>query len=128
MALHKRLRPLLHTGRVVRVDHPDPAVQAHGVVAHDRNHAVYAVSRVATSAAQVPGAVRLPGLDPQRRYRICPPAGVPEPALLELSPPGWLAWPGDGITVSGSVLGTVGVQLPALHPEQALLLEVTVVG
>ncbi|MFJ6950553.1 alpha-galactosidase [Micromonospora aurantiaca (nom. illeg.)] len=128
VALHKRLRPLLHTGRVVRVDHPDPAVQAHGVVAHDRNHAVYAVSRVATSAAQVPGAVRLPGLDPQRRYRICPPAGVPEPALLELSPPGWLAWPGDGITVSGSVLGTVGVQLPALHPEQALLLEVTVVG
>ena len=128
VALHKRLRPLLHTGRVVRVDHPDPAVQAHGVVAHDRNHAVYAVSRVATSAAQVPGAVRLPGLDPQRRYRIRPPAGVPEPALLELSPPGWLAWPGDGITVSGSVLGTVGVQLPALHPEQALLLEVTVVG
>ncbi|ADL45266.1 alpha-galactosidase [Micromonospora aurantiaca (nom. illeg.)] len=128
VALHKRLRPLLHTGQVVRVDHPDPAVQAHGVVAHDRNHAVYAVSRVATSAAQVPGAVRLPGLDPQRRYRIRPPAGVPEPALLELSPPGWLAWPGDGITVSGSVLGTVGVQLPALHPEQALLLEVTVVG
>ncbi|KAB1103676.1 alpha-galactosidase [Micromonospora aurantiaca] len=128
VALHKRLRPLLHTGRVVRVDHPDPAVQAHGVVAHDRNHAVYAVSRVATSAAQVPGAVRLPGLDPQRRYRVRPPAGVPEPALLELSPPGWLAWPGDGITVSGSVLGTVGVQLPALHPEQALLLEVTVVG
>ncbi|MGY4899143.1 alpha-galactosidase [Micromonospora aurantiaca (nom. illeg.)] len=128
VALHKRLRPLLHTGRVVRVDHPDPAVQAHGVVAHDRNHAVYAVSRVATSAAQVPGAVRLPGLDPQRRYRVRPPAGVPEPALLELSPPGWLAWPGDGIAVSGSVLGTVGVQLPALHPEQALLLEVTVVG
>ena len=128
VALHKRLRPLLHTGRVVRVDHPDPAVQAHGVVAHDRNHAVYAVSRVATSAAQVPGAVRLPGLDPQRRYRVRPPAGVPEPALLELSPPGWLAWPGDGIAVSGSVLSTVGVQLPALHPEQALLLEVTVVG
>ncbi|MCZ7424888.1 alpha-galactosidase [Micromonospora sp. WMMA1949] len=124
VALHKRLRPLLHGGRVVRVDHPDPAVQAHGVVAHDSSHAVYAVSRLATSAAQVPGAVRLPGLDPQRRYRVRPPAGVPEPALLELSPPGWLAWPGDGITVTGSVLGSVGLQLPALHPEQALLLEV----
>ncbi|MDM4778089.1 hypothetical protein [Micromonospora sp. b486] len=63
-------------------------------------------------------------LDPARRYLVRPPAGVPEPALLELSPPGWLAWPGDGITVSGSVLGSVGLQLPALHPEQALLLEV----
>ncbi|WP_431877992.1 alpha-galactosidase [Micromonospora marina] len=125
VALHKRLRPLLHGGRVVRVDHPDPAVQAHGVVAHDRAHAVYAVSRVATSATQVPGPVRLPGLDPARRYLVRPPAGVPEPALLELSPPGWLAWPGDGITVSGSVLGSVGLQLPALHPEQAVLLEVT---
>ncbi|MFG1744892.1 alpha-galactosidase [Micromonospora chalcea] len=124
VALHKRLRPLLHGGRVVRVDHPDPAVQAHGVVAHDRDHAVYAVSRVATSAAQVPGVVRLPGLDPARRYRVRPPTEAPEPAMLELSPPGWLAWPGDGITVTGSVLTSVGLQLPALHPEQALLLEV----
>ncbi|MFI6128446.1 alpha-galactosidase [Micromonospora sp. NPDC051141] len=124
VALHKRLRPLLHGGRVVRVDHPDPAVQAHGVVAHDRSRAVYAVSRVATSVAQVPGAVRLPGLDPTRRYLVRLPAGVPEPALLELAPPGWLA-SGAGVTLPGSVLGTVGLHLPALHPEQALLLEVT---
>ncbi|MEH0841934.1 alpha-galactosidase [Micromonospora sp. CPCC 205711] len=124
VALHKRLRPLLHAGRVVRVDHPDPAVQAHGVVAHDGSHAVYAVSRLATSVAQAPGAVRLPGLDPARRYRVRQPAGVPGPALLELTPPGWLTT-GDGVTVSGSVLGAVGLQLPALHPEQALLLEVT---
>ncbi|MFI5837445.1 alpha-galactosidase [Micromonospora sp. NPDC051300] len=126
VALHKRLRPLLHGGRVVRVDHPDDAVQAHGVVAHDRSEAVYAVSRVATSVAQVPGAVRLPGLDPARRYRVRPPAGVPEPALLELTPPGWLA-SDAGVTLPGSVLATVGLHLPALHPEQALLLEVTAV-
>ncbi|MFE9202892.1 alpha-galactosidase [Micromonospora sp. NPDC007230] len=127
VALHKRLRPLLHGGRVVRVDHPDPAVQAHGVVAHDRSHAVYAISRLTTSVAQVPGPVRLPGLDPARRYAVRPPAGVPEPALLELAPPAWLA-SADGVTLGGSVLASVGLQLPALHPEQALLLEVTAVG
>ncbi|WFE39204.1 alpha-galactosidase [Micromonospora sp. WMMD998] len=127
VALHKRLRPLLHGGRVVRVDHPDEAVQAHGVVAHDRSRAVYAISRLATSVAQVPGAVRLPGLDPARRYRVRPPAGVPEPALLELTPPAWLAGAGAGVVLAGSVLGAVGLQLPALHPEQALLLEVTAV-
>ncbi|MEH1058771.1 alpha-galactosidase [Micromonospora sp. CPCC 206171] len=125
VALHKRLRPLLHSGRVVRVDHPDPAVQAHGVIAHDGSQAVYAVSRLTTSAAQVPGAVRLPGLDPARRYAVRPPAGLPEPAVLQLTEPGWLP---KGVTLSGAVLGTVGVQLPALHPEQALLLEVTAVG
>ncbi|WP_346535644.1 alpha-galactosidase [Micromonospora sp. DPT] len=125
VALHKRLRPLLHSGRVVRVDHPDPAVQAHGVIAHDGSQAVYAVSRLTTSAAQVPGAVRLPGLEPARRYAVRPPAGLPEPAVLQLMEPGWLP---KGVTLSGAVLGTVGVQLPALHPEQALLLEVTAVG
>ncbi|WP_200215243.1 alpha-galactosidase [Micromonospora coerulea] len=124
VALHKRLRPLLHAGRVVRVDHPDPAVQAHGVVAHDGSHAVYAVSRLTTSAAQIPGPVRLPGLDPHRRYAVRLPAGVPEPAVLQLTEPGWTP---KGVTLSGAVLATVGLQLPALHPEQAVLLEVTAV-
>ncbi|MFG1758552.1 alpha-galactosidase [Micromonospora echinofusca] len=126
VALHKRLRPLLHAGRVVRVDHPDPAVWAHGVVAHDRSHAVYAVTRLTTSAAQAPGPVRLPGLDPRRRYAVRPVAGVPEPATLELTGPGWLA-DGGGVTLGGAVLATVGLQMPALHPEQTVLLEVTAV-
>ncbi|WP_091348733.1 alpha-galactosidase [Micromonospora rhizosphaerae] len=124
VALHKRLRPLLHSGRAVRVDHPDPAVWAHGVVAGDGSQAVYAVARLATSVAQVPGTVRLPGLDRQRRYAVRLAAGVPGPAVLQLSEPGWLP---KGVTLSGAVLGTVGLQMPALHPEQTLLLEVTAV-
>ncbi|MEV4542141.1 alpha-galactosidase [Micromonospora echinaurantiaca] len=122
VALHKRLRPLLHAGRVVRVDHPDPAVWAHGVIAHDRSRAVYAVARLATSVAQVPGPVRLPGLDRWRRYTVRPAGDVPGPATLDRVPPPWLA---TGATLTGAALGTAGLQLPALHPEQALLLEVT---
>ncbi|MFD6566459.1 alpha-galactosidase [Micromonospora profundi] len=122
VALHKRLRPLLHTGRVVRVDHPDPAVWAHGVVAHDKTRAVYAVARLATSVAQIPGAVRLPGLDPARRYLVRPAPDVPTPASFNLRPPTWLD---AGVTLSGAALARIGVQLPALHPEQSLVLEVT---
>ncbi|KOX10392.1 alpha-galactosidase [Micromonospora profundi] len=122
VALHKRLRPLLHTGRVVRVDHPDPAVWAHGVVAHDKTRAVYAVARLATSVAQVPGAVRLPGLDPARRYLVRPVPDVPAPAAIDLRPPTWVD---AGVTLSGAALARIGVQLPALHPEQSLVLEVT---
>jgi alpha-galactosidase len=125
IALHKRLRPLLHSGRVVRIDHPDPAVHAHGVVARDGSRAVYAVARLATSVARTPGPVRLPGLDPDRRYALRPAAGAPEPAVLQTAEPGWLA--AGGVTLSGAVLGVVGAQLPALHPEQALLLEATAV-
>ncbi|MGC4807459.1 alpha-galactosidase [Micromonospora sp. DT233] len=126
VALYKRLRPLLHAGRVVRVDHPDPAVWAHGVVAADASRAVYAVARLATSVAQVPGPVRLPGLDPNRRYAVRPAAGVPEPAVLQLTEPGWLRH--GGTTLPGAVLGAVGLQLPALHPEQTLLLELDGLG
>ncbi|MEU5670511.1 alpha-galactosidase [Micromonospora sp. NPDC047753] len=125
VALHKRLRPLLHAGRVVRVDHPDPAVWAHGVVAHDNTRAVYAVARLTTSVTQVPGAVRLPGLHPGRRYRVRQVSGVPGPASIDLSPPTWLA---GGLTLSGAALARVGVQLPALHPEQSLVLELDAVG
>ncbi|MFI6264047.1 alpha-galactosidase [Micromonospora sp. NPDC051006] len=124
VALHKRLRPLLHTGRTVRVDHPDPAVWAHGVVAHDGSAAVYAVSRLATSVTQVPGAVRLPGLDRHRRYAVRPAEGVPAPATLQRTEPAWLP---SGATLTGAALATVGLQVPALHPEQAVLFEVTAV-
>ncbi|WP_244298919.1 GH36 C-terminal domain-containing protein [Micromonospora cremea] len=124
VALHRRLRPLLHAGRVVRVDHPEPAVWAHGVVDHDGTRAVYAVARLATSVAQSPGAVRLPGLDPGRRYLVRPVSDAPAPATADRSAPAWLA---GGVTLTGAALTRVGVQLPALHPEQSLVLEVDAV-
>src|SRR4051794_20057114 len=38
ISLYKRLRPLLHSGRRVTADHPDPQAWLHGVVAQDRRH------------------------------------------------------------------------------------------
>lgn len=46
-----------------------------------------------------------------------------EPATLQITAPGWL----PAVTLGGAVLATVGLHLPALHPEQALLLEVDAV-
>ncbi|MFI7518063.1 GH36 C-terminal domain-containing protein [Micromonospora globbae] len=94
------------------------------MVAHDGSQAVYAVSRLATSVAQVPGAVRLPGLQGRRRYAVRPVPGVPAPATVQRAEPAWLP---AGVTLTGAALATVGLQMPALHPEQALLLEVTAV-
>lgn len=118
---YRRLRPLLHTGTVVRGDHPDPALLLHGVVAADRSRAVYAVVQIATSVQSPAGRVRLPGLDPAGRYHVAPlPPGdvVDGPAVTDLP------WWRDGVDLSGRVLATVGVQAPTLFPERLVLLQV----
>jgi alpha-galactosidase len=61
----------------------------------------------------VPPPLRLPGLDPDRRYRI-------EEVHLTS---GWASfWTQHGIELTGAQLAAHGVQLPALHPERAVLL------
>jgi alpha-galactosidase len=121
--LYKQMRDLLHGGKVVRADHPDPAALLHGVVAPDGGEALFAYVQLATSVAEVPGAARIPGLAPDRTYRV---AAVPlagGPALQQAKPPPWQD--AGGVTVAGSALGTTGLQMPVLQPEQALVLHLT---
>jgi alpha-galactosidase len=122
IAFYKQVRSLLHSGRVVRVDHPDRTVQVHGVVAKDRTEAVFGYVQLASSPTEVPPPVRLSGLDSRRRYRV---AAVPlagGPSAQELVAPPWAA---GGIVLTGQVLMRVGLQMPVLHPEQALILHLT---
>ncbi|MGC0397427.1 alpha-galactosidase [Streptomyces sp. SAI-126] len=123
VSLHKQLRGLLHTGRVVHVDHADPALWAQGVISHDRTEAVFALTAVATSVAAHPGTLRLPDLDPHTTYRLrlLPPAD--QAPGMERGTPAWCTK--NGITLPGSVLERVGIQLPTLHPEQLILLHLT---
>jgi alpha-galactosidase len=100
IARYKRWRALLHSGEVVRVDLPDPAFALHGVVAADRSEALFCFVALATSASERPGAVRLAGLDPDRRYRV------------------------NDLPLSGRALMSAGLQMPILGPEQAVLIEV----
>lgn len=120
VALYKRLRGLIHSGRMVHADHPDPALWVHGVVARDRSQAVYALVATATAVTSPPGRVRLPGLDPTARYRVepLPPADTPR-GVNHVLPP-WLVQ--GGLTLTGRALGTAGIQAPDLFPEQLLLL------
>lgn len=123
VALYKRLRPLLHQGTVVRSDHADPAIRVHGVVSKDRSHAVFAAVAVATSDRFPPGRVSLPGLDPAQRYVVRPLMPGHQPGNADATATPWLEH--GEITLSGTALDNVGVPLPSLHPEQALLLEIT---
>jgi alpha-galactosidase len=120
VALYKRLRPLLHGGRVVRGDHPDPALWVHGVVAPDGGSAVYALVAVATAVTAPPGRVRLPGLLATAAYHLAPLPPGDRPSGVNHLLPEWLAR--GGCTLTGRALALAGVQAPDLHPQQLLLL------
>ncbi|TDC73361.1 alpha-galactosidase [Micromonospora sp. KC606] len=123
VALYRDTRDLLHTGRTVRVDHPDPALWVHGVVAPDQTEAIFALVAMATSVTAPPGRVRLPGLDPGAVYRLAPlPPGDVATGTNRALPPWWRA---GGVRLTGSALDRVGIQAPDLHPEHLLLLRLT---
>ena len=126
IAFYQAHRALLHGGEVVRADHPDPAVWVHGVVSPGRDEALFAVVQLETSVMAIPSRVRLPGLDADRLYRVHPvhPAGPPRAHRRSVPP--WLA---EGeVILTGRILEVVGLQVPDLLPEQALLLRVEEAG
>jgi alpha-galactosidase len=118
IAVHKRFRPLLHSGDVVRFD-TDAAYCAHGVYAADRSEGLVSFAQLSTAPSLTPPALRLPGLDPDGRYLI---EHVPLPGErwgMALTQPAWLT---DGIEVSGRQLAAHGIRPPVLHPESAVLI------
>ena len=123
VAFYKEVRELVHTGEVVRAPQHDPSYLVHGVVASDRSDALFALVQLTAPVTSVPGVVRLPGLDPDRRYdvRVQPPGDLPA-HLRGILPPPWLA---EGVTLPGSALASAGLRAPALFPEQLLLIRAT---
>jgi len=117
---HKRSRDLLHTGDVVHADLPNSSLLLEGVVAQDRSDALYRLAAVDHTVTWPAGRVRLPGLDPDRVYRVTAQAPGHGPALF--SPPGWGR---DGVTLPGRVLAEVGLQAPLLDPDQLVVLRAT---
>jgi alpha-galactosidase len=125
VASYKRHRGLLHTGTVVRADPADPARWVHGVVASDAASALFAVVAVAATRDAVMGPATLPGLDDDRVYRVTPVRLGAWPRVLQDVAPPW--WEAGSVTLSGRLLATVGIPMPLLTPEQALVLEVVAV-
>jgi alpha-galactosidase len=120
IALHKRLRPLLHGGRPYRLPESGGRI-GHGVVAADRRQAVFAIAQATRLGSRQPPPLHLPGLDPTARYRV----RLPPPQRPSFHKPteAQRALTGDGIVAAGAVLEQIGLGLPEQPPESALLLE-----
>ncbi|MFB9661226.1 alpha-galactosidase [Glycomyces mayteni] len=121
-SLYKELRGLLHTGSVVHPDTVDPALRVRGVVAADRSEAVFTIATVASLEEALPERLLLDGLDPDRSYKVKVRTEIGEAKWGWTTPP-WLA--GEPVTVPGSILTGVGLQLPGLWPVQAVLIHLT---
>jgi alpha-galactosidase len=122
IAFHTSVRGLIHTGDVVHADLPNPALQLDGVVATDASDALYRLSALDHTLPWPPGRVPLPGLDPDRAYRVAvqPPGDGPARTFTP-------AWATDGVTLTGRVLGEVGIQAPLLPVDHLTLIRATAV-
>ena len=122
---YKSLRPLLHTGDVVRADRTESGTELHGVVSRSRTEAVFALVQLRTLTGSVPACVQIPGLDPSTTYRVrvLPPGD--RPRTMQTAPPPWVSQ--GEVELTGAVLGSLGLAVPILAPEQLLLLHLTVV-
>nr|BFF25171.1 alpha-galactosidase [Glycomyces mayteni] len=86
VACYRRLRGLLHTGVLSHLDTGDEGTTATAVVSDDRARAVVRVARHATGPRALATALRIPGLDPERRYQVAPVPELPVPRGLDEIP------------------------------------------
>jgi alpha-galactosidase len=119
--LHKELRPLLHTGNVVQCP-PDDGRSLVGVVSDDRVAAVYIVVQETVRRRRTAPPCRFPGLDPARTYRVVAPPPQ-RSSEMRFSAGHETLW-GEGMRYSGALLSMVGLSLPLLLPESALVIKV----
>ncbi|MDH6287917.1 alpha-galactosidase [Rhodococcus opacus] len=135
--LYKRHRELLHTGTMVRADEIDPTLLVYGAIAQDRAEALFFLAYVGRSEVSPRGRFTLPGLDPDRRYRVrsvfagAPDEGLKPPAWFDVHPQGGRAdglsagSEVPGVSMTGRALAVAGLQTPASFPDDVVVLSVT---
>jgi alpha-galactosidase len=142
VAFYKANRGLLLGGDLVRLDFPDAALNAFGVVAPDKSRAIYSFTAMDAYDTVLLGRLRFPGLDPSRRYRVTPamvgrpPSGLRPPLwwglerdfddelhdLVSGKPPKFRAITAEaGVELPGSVLVSTGLTDAPINPDHTVI-------
>ncbi len=116
IALYKSWRDTLHDGVMRDIPHNTPNVT--GWIVNNDKRALALVTQSGSAGTYHIDPVCLPGLDPDRMYRVTLPLPWPEPSARFLA--NKRAWR-DGFALSGKALGQAGLALPLSHPETAWL-------
>lgn len=120
MELHKSIRTLLHSGKSWRIPTDDAAHQIQAVVAQDQSQAVVLVAQLAMPTNALSGHLRIPGLDPDTLYQV---TVIDQPTnyhdIVNYQPP----WTTDGCQLTGRWCQDIGLTMPVLDAETALLVK-----
>lgn len=119
IAVHRELRPLLHSGRVVRADLAD-GVLVHGVVSADGHEGVFSYAVLDRPGGAIVPPLAVPGLDPSLFYRVDV-VGLGETTAIQDAAPPWFA---HGARLSGAALAEGVLAMPLLAPGGAVVLRV----
>ncbi|MGF1698547.1 alpha-galactosidase [Vibrio lamellibrachiae] len=120
ISIHKQFRKLVHSNDLVRFDYPDPTVNAYGVISIDKQEAIVSVAQIQSRSYTLPLPLRIPYLEPTQEYAIKLVEGENLMQSMKKSP----SWVESGVNLTGEVLTKMGLQLPVLWPESALLLHI----
>lgn len=115
--LHKKYRHLLHSGRAFRIDPADHNQHIYGVT--NDSEMLITVCQLAMPNHALPAPLRVSCADEQARYEVQI-VEMPETSFqLMKQRPKWL---GQTLQLSGDNLKQIGVTLPILDPESALII------
>ena len=119
--LHKEYRHLLHSGRAFRIDSPNKNQYIHGVVGaneQDKEELLITVCQLAMPEHALPSPLRISYVDPNARYQLKI-VEMPKTSFqLMKQAPKWLD---RTLELSGDNLREIGITLPILDPESALI-------
>jgi len=122
VSTHKRFRTLLHTGRTLHLDTADPTRSAFVVVDPTGDEAIVSISQTDTPRTLTADPLRVPGLDPDRTYRVEVVPLDDRPLGMAKRQPPWL----EGADVGGRQLAFAGLAVPVLNPASTLLVHLQV--
>ena len=117
--LHKKYRALLHNGHTWRIPCDDKVQQVHAVISQDQSEALVLISQLAMPTYALSGLLRIPGLDDQALYCI---SVIDKPEnyndIVNYQP----LWTHSDCQLSGEWCEKVGLAMPLLDPESAMLI------
>ncbi|MGF1901959.1 alpha-galactosidase [Aliivibrio sifiae] len=116
IALHKKYRHLLHSGRSFRMDVADKNQYVYGV--QDEDETIVTVCQLAMPSYALPSPLRITCVDADAKYAVTliemPKASF---QLMKQAP----KWLDQTLTLTGNNLQEIGLILPILDPESALI-------
>jgi len=117
IALHKQYRTLLHTGQHVRLDTSDKHQNIYGV--YNEQASLLTVCQLTMPDYALPSPLRINYLDSDASYRVTMVETSEASFQLMKQRPAWLE---KTITLNGDSLKHIGLTLPILDPESAIMI------